>query len=188
MFDLAARHFFSSSVLLRTLIDFTTHVKYFLFRCIRKENPLDDHMVSDDLSRTDRSLPIALLRARETVMGPIREMLAQSGINEQKWRVLRVLDEGGPMEHSAIADAACLTLSSLTRMLRAMEVEGLVSRVEDEVDRRRTIVTIAEPGRSIIAAHAPESRAIADRIEAEFGRDRLIALLDLLEDLRKLPV
>ena len=56
--------------------------------------------MSDDpapakLRRTSRSLPIALLRARETVMAPIREMLAESDINEQKWRVLRVLDEVG---------------------------------------------------------------------------------------------
>ena len=43
------------------------------------------------LRRTGRSLPIALLRARETVMGPIRDMLTTSGVNEQKWRVLRVV-------------------------------------------------------------------------------------------------
>jgi len=36
------------------------------------------------LRRTPLSLRIALLRARETVMGPIREMLSQSNINEQK--------------------------------------------------------------------------------------------------------
>lgn len=119
-------------------------------------------------------------------MGPIREMLSQSGINEQKWRVLRVLDEGGPMEHSAIAEAACLTLSSLTRMLRTMEEEGLVHRVEDKADRRRTIVTISDTGRGVIAAHAASSRAIADRLEADFGRERLETLLDLLDDLRGL--
>ena len=36
-------------------------------------------------------LPIALMRAREQVMAPIRNMLADSGITEQQWRVLRVL-------------------------------------------------------------------------------------------------
>ena len=63
--------------------------------------------------KTGRSLPIALLRARETVMGPIREMLAESQINEQKWRVLRVLDESGPMEQKAIAEASCLLFAFL---------------------------------------------------------------------------
>ena len=55
----------------------------------------DKHAPATPLRRTNRSLPIALLRARETVMGPVREMLAGTPVNEQKWRVLRVLDESG---------------------------------------------------------------------------------------------
>jgi homoprotocatechuate degradation regulator HpaR len=101
---------------------------------------------SQPLRRTRRSLPIALLRARETVMGPIREMLSQSDINEQKWRVLRVLDERGPCELTQVAKDACLLLPSLTRIIRAMEEEGLASRSTDEVDRRKTIATITDAG------------------------------------------
>lgn len=132
---------------------------------------------------TERSLPIALLRARESVMEPIREMLAQSGISEQKWRVLRVLEQYGPVEHTVIAEAACLLLSSLTRLLGSMEREGLVERRAGEEDRRKSIVSITAKGRSLIDAHAQESRAIFERLEAEFGRERLERLLDLLEDL-----
>jgi len=134
--------------------------------------------------KTGRSLPIALWRARETVMGPIREMLAESQINEQKRRVLRVLDESGPMEQKAIAEASCLLLPSLTRMLQSMESEGLVGRQSDPADRRKTIVTISDSGRSLIAAHAAESRAILHRLETAFGSEKLEQLLDLLEDLR----
>lgn len=136
-------------------------------------------------TQTDRSLPIALLRAREKVMGPIREMLAQSGINEQKWRVLRVLDEGGPMEHSAIAEAACLLLPSLTRILKTMEAEGLLIRATDPGDRRKTMVTITDEGRRIIAAHASASQAILTQMETAIGAKKLNELLDLLEDLRR---
>ena len=55
------------------------------------------------LRRTDRSLPIALLRAREAVMEPVRDMLAASGLSEQKWRVLRVVDEAEALEQSRSA-------------------------------------------------------------------------------------
>ena len=72
------------------------------------------------LRRTRRSLPIALLRARETVMGPIREMLATSGVNEQKWRVLRVLQEQGPMDLTPLAEEASLLLPSLHTLRAAM--------------------------------------------------------------------
>ncbi len=145
--------------------------------------------MSDDipkLRRTERSLPIALLRARESVMGPIREMLASSGINEQKWRVLRVVDEQGPMEQTAIAQAACLLLPSLTRILRTMEEEGLLSRAEGTLDRRKSIVTITDAGRAVIQQHSATSGLLLSKLEQRFGAEKLNRLLDLLDDLRRL--
>ncbi|WP_071672690.1 homoprotocatechuate degradation operon regulator HpaR [Nioella nitratireducens] len=144
------------------------------------------HPDSPGFRRTSRSLPIALLRARETVMGPIRDMLSQSGINEQKWRVLRVLDEEGPMEQTALAARACLLLSSLTRILKTMEAEDLLSRRVDSADRRKSIVSVTDRGRDLIHRHSPESAAIMQRLEGRFGADRMEQLLDLLEELHEL--
>ncbi len=121
-------------------------------------------------------------------MSPIRDMLAQSGVNEQKWRVLRVVQEAGPQELSQIADEACLLLSSLTRMVPPMVAEGLITRTTPPGDRRKTIIAITPQGEALIRAHAVESAAIFARIEAEFGADRLDQLLDLLEDLRQLDL
>ena len=64
--------------------------------------------MSTKLPSTSRSLPIALIRAREGVMTPIRDMLAETGMTEQQWRVLRVLDEFGRMDTKTLADRACL--------------------------------------------------------------------------------
>lgn len=135
-----------------------------------------------------RSLPIALLRARETVMGPLRDMLATSGVNEQKWRVLRVLQEKGPQELSQVAAEAVLLLSSLTRMVGPMVEEGLITRMTPPEDRRKAIVAITPVGLALVNAHAGQSAAILGRIEAEFGRERLEQLLDLLEELQKLDL
>ena len=140
------------------------------------------------LRRTRRSLPIALLRARETVMGPIREMLAQSDINEQKWRVLRVLEERGPTELTLVAKDACLLLPSLTRSIRAMEDEGLATRATDDTDRRKSIATITDAGRALILAHMAESNAIFARLDRDFGHDKLEQLLDLLDELQTLDL
>ena len=135
-----------------------------------------------------RSLPIALLRARETVMGPLRDMLASSGVNEQKCRVLRVLQEKGPLELSQVAAEAVLLLSSLTRMVGPMVDEGLITRATPPEDRRKTVVAITPAGLALVNAHAGQSAAILGRIEAEIGHDRLEQLLDLLEDLQKLDL
>lgn len=138
------------------------------------------------LRRTDRSLPIALLRARETVMEPIREMLAKSGISEQKWRVLRVVEEAGPIEQTAIAKQACLLLPSLTRLLHAMESEGWITRDVSATDRRKSLVSITPSGRALIAEHAGASNAVFKRLESTYGREKLDQLLDLLDELQSL--
>lgn len=145
-------------------------------------------MTHPSLRLTRRSLPIALLRARETVMGPIREFLAQSGINEQGWRVLRVLDERGPLELSILAQEACLLLPSLTRIARNMEAEGLITRQTPPEDRRKAVITLAPKGQEILNRHAEESAAYFRRLQAEFGVERLEDLLDLLEHLQSLDL
>lgn len=121
-------------------------------------------------------------------MGPIREMLAESGVNEQKWRVLRVLEERGPMDLTALANEACLLLPSLTRMVRPMEEENLIVRTTPSQDRRKVVVQITAQGRRLIHDHAPVSNAIFEQIEAGFGAGKLNTLLDLLEELQQLEI
>ncbi|WP_311201737.1 homoprotocatechuate degradation operon regulator HpaR [Sulfitobacter sp. S223] len=138
------------------------------------------------MRRTNRSLPIALLRAREAVMGPLREMLADSPVNEQKWRVLRVLDDGGPADQNTIAQQACLLLPSLTRILQVMEEDGLISRRADQSDRRRSIVTIEAAGRKVLECHGERAALLVEQLRAQYGEDKFEKLLDLLEDLQAL--
>lgn len=137
---------------------------------------------------TSRSLPIALLRARETVMAPIRDMLQDIPLTEQKWRILRVLDEHGEVEQSAISKEACLLLPSLTRILRTMEADGQITRRQDSHDKRRTMVKITDNGRQILEENLAASLAISKDIEAQMGREKLAQLLDLLEELQSIRV
>jgi homoprotocatechuate degradation regulator HpaR len=132
---------------------------------------------------TSRSLPIALLRARETVMGPIRKMLAEAGVTEQQWRVLRVLEETGGTDATEVAREACLLMPSLTRMLKGMEKAGLCTRAAHPTDGRRAVITITEAGRNVIAANLPESNRIIAELEETYGKVRIEQLLDLLNDL-----
>ena len=135
---------------------------------------------------TSRSLPIALLRARERVLGPGRTMPAGVGVTEQQWRVLRVLDEKGSADPTEIAPAACLLLPSLTRILQFLENEGLCSRSPHPTDRRRALIAITDRGHALLASNMPESNRIFAELEAEFGVDRIEVLLDLLNDLSSL--
>ncbi len=144
--------------------------------------------MAHEIPLTSRSLPIALLRARERVMGPIRRMLVEAGVTEQQWRVLRVLEEEGPQEPTHIADRACLLLPSLTRILQKLEAKGLVVRKSHPVDKRRQIVEITVKGAGIIRDNIDYTLLLAEEIRNTLGPERHEALLDLLNDLHQLKL
>ena len=132
------------------------------------------------LPPTSRSLPIALIRAREGVMGPIRDMLSQTGITEQQWRVLRVLAEYGPMDTKTLADRSSLLFPSLTRIASTLRTKGLVTQTRDTTDRRRQIIEITCTGQKIIDDRAAQTAQIVADFKTRLGQDKYETLLDLL--------
>lgn len=137
------------------------------------------------LQRTDRSLPIALLRAREAVMAPIREMLADAGVTEQQWRVLRVLQEDGPMDSARAAQMSSLLPPSLSRIVQTLNTKDLVNRSSPESDRRRQMLAISPRGEALLARYREEALSIALKNEQRLGKERLELLLDLLAELQE---
>lgn len=119
-------------------------------------------------------------------MGPIRKMLADAGVTEQQWRVLRVLKEEGPQEPTHIADRACLLLPSLTRILHKLETKGLILRRAHPSDKRRQIVEITAKGDQLIRDNIQVTLRLAEDLRTKLGADRHEALLDLLSDLHDL--
>lgn len=138
-----------------------------------------------DLPPVERSLLICLLRARERVTAPIRDMLSEIGITEQQWRVLRVLHERGPLDATGLADKAALHLASQTRIVQTLIDKGYVTRDIDPTDRRRQMLTITSAGAGIILDNQSVAARIAHNIEVRFGSEKLNQLLDLLDELNQ---
>jgi homoprotocatechuate degradation regulator HpaR len=139
--------------------------------------------MTDSPRSTRLALPMALLRARETVMARFRPLLDQHGINEQQWRVIRVLAEHDSLDASDLAAKANILAPSLTRMIRSMDDRGLIRRGKDQGDGRRVVLSITLQGRALIEAVAPDTARIYAAIDAEFGAERMAALLALLDEL-----
>ena len=102
--------------------------------------------MSDAFSPTSRTLPIALLRAREAVMEHFRPMLQKHGITEQQWRVLRVIREAGETDASELARNACILAPSLSRILKTLEAADLITLRKDPADGRRALMTASLAG------------------------------------------
>ena len=135
------------------------------------------------LARTGQTLPIALLRARETVMERFRPMLHRHDVTEQQWRVLRVLDEAGVMDASDLAKGAAILAPSLSRILKTLETRGLIEMHKDPGDGRRAVIRLSATGATFLAEAAQESAEIYAEIESLLGRDRIESLLDDLDSL-----
>jgi homoprotocatechuate degradation regulator HpaR len=133
--------------------------------------------------QTRRSLPMALLRARENVMEYFRPMLERHGVTEQQWRVLRVVAEAGELDATEVAARASILAPSLTRIIRTLEQRKLVRRHRDTRDGRRVMLAVTANGEALIHKAVPESLAAHHALEQRFGAEKLNMLLDLLDAL-----
>jgi homoprotocatechuate degradation regulator HpaR len=127
-----------------------------------------------------RSLPMALLRAREAVMRQFRPSLRQHGLTEQQWRILRALAAVEEIEVTELARTAFLLGPSLSRILRDLEARRLIERRTAESDLRRAVVSISEKGLKLMEGVAPSSEAIYAAITKRYGARRLTELQDML--------
>ncbi len=149
-------------------------------------DPLEPE-TTPNLRPFSRSLPMALLRAREAVMQQFRPLLAAYDLTEQQWRVLRALRGEKSVTAGELADRTFLLGPSLSRILTALEDRKLVIRTTATDDQRRSLLSLSGRGEHIVAQIAPRSEAVNNQIEDWFGRDRLARLLAELDHLSTMP-
>ena len=135
------------------------------------------------LRRFSRSLPMALLRARESVMERFRPNLKEHKLTEQQWRVLRALFEHGKQALGELSTLCCLLKPSITRIIRSMERRSFINKRLDSRDQRRTIVAITPIGRNLIFKVGPKSELIYRDIAMALGSAELNDLYRKLDTL-----
>ncbi|MEY4760181.1 MAG: homoprotocatechuate degradation operon regulator HpaR [Pseudomonadota bacterium] len=142
-------------------------------------------MVDRTLQVFGTSLPMSLLRARETVVQRFRQALRRHQLNETQWRVLRVLAEFPEVTASALARETAILSPSLSRMLVTMESRGLIQRKSGTEDQRQTLVSMSGAGRKVFLAARPDVEAVYAGMRDAFGEERLDRLHAELEALRR---
>lgn len=136
-----------------------------------------------DLPPYDRSITIALLRAREEVMRRFKAHADAHELTLPQWRVLRALSDGEALDARTLCERCVILPPSLTRILRALAQRGLIEQVADP-DARRHVVALTGAGRAICTTLSSEVAGKYHELEVAFGTDRLETLLQLLADLR----
>ena len=105
--------------------------------------------------------------ALETVAPPSRRDLSPAQV-----RVLRVLDQTGPMSSARLAAALAVSTSTLRRTLDALVAGGLVSRRENPADRRQRLLAITDTGWPALLAVEDGRRTELARWAAEITPGR----------------
>jgi homoprotocatechuate degradation regulator HpaR len=104
---------------------------------------------------THRNLPHQLLKARDALMSHFRPVLNHFGVTEQQWRILRALDERGPLEPRELCELCQILSPSMAGMLARMEEMGLVARRRVAADGRRVMVSLEPKGDRLFDEIAP---------------------------------
>ena len=132
------------------------------------------------LRNINRSLPMQLLHARESVMSLFRPMLRSFGMTDQQWRVIRVLAAKKNIEAFELSKQSMILPPSLTRILRNLEEDGLIKRAIYKQDQRKVLINLTAKGRKKYRQIVPESERIYRSIEKTIGKKELDELLKRL--------
>ena len=135
------------------------------------------------LRKFEKSLPIALLRAREATTRLFKPFIDSHKLTMPQWRVLRALADAEALDAKTLAERCVILPPSLTRIFRSLTLRGLIAPVEC-ADARRHMVRLTQEGRALFEEVVLESEPTYRQLAQAFGPDRLDTLLDLLNELR----
>jgi len=134
----------------------------------------------------DQSLPMLLMRARESVMRRFRPHLRSHGLTDQQWRILRALAEQEQMELLELSHRCMIQPPSLSRTVPALTERGLVQREDHPTDRRRALISLTDAGRDLFEEMSVESARIYRQLALDIGEETLNDTYQMLADLIEL--
>ncbi len=130
-----------------------------------------------------RNLPHLLLRAREALMAHFRPLLAEHGLTEQQWRILREIVEQGPLEPRQLCEACSISSPSIVGVLARMEEMGLVTRERMAHDQRRVRVSLTPKSRRLAQKLVPLIEQRYELLERALGLRSIQEVYDALDAL-----
>ncbi len=101
--------------------------------------------------------------------------------NGAQGRILYVLWQEESISLRDLSDRTGLAATTLTSMIDRMEAAGLVRRVPDQHDRRKTLLTLTEKARNLQQDYTAVSGQMADIFYAGFTEDEILLCESMLE-------
>ncbi len=143
--------------------------------------------------RDVNGLPVATFQCVETrlrqllrgVTGLYDRELRRTGLRNSQFALLSALLEAGPICPTDLAATLELSVSTLSRSLRPLELAGWVEQAVGE-DRRRNVVSVTRAGRRKWEEGYEYWVSAENAVAQALGKRRVAALRGMIED--ALPV
>lgn len=129
------------------------------------------------------SLIIALIQAREVVLGYFKPTFKAHQLTEQQWRIMRVLASNNAINFHSLAKKTCILSPSLTGILTRMERDGLIYRLKSNTDQRKLYLSLTEQGKSLYDTVYIEIEKGYQALQGAVSADKIEQLYELLNDI-----
>jgi DNA-binding MarR family transcriptional regulator len=121
----------------------------------------------------DADLAVSLAEALGRIVRSLRQEAPDSEVGPGGLSVLVQLRARGPQRIGALAEAVAVTAPSMTRIVDALDAEGLVLRQADPADGRASVVAMTEAGLALLrTGEEAKLTALRHRLAALSADDR----------------
>ncbi|WP_420344107.1 MarR family winged helix-turn-helix transcriptional regulator [Paenirhodobacter sp.] len=124
-----------------------------------------------------------IARANRLIEEDLAKRLQPGGIAVEQFRVLKSLEQDGPMAMGHLAERVLVEPATLTKIIDRMVRENLVFRVPDEKDRRKVRVALAGAGVAMCRQLHEVSGDHEKHIAETFSGDQLQQMRRILSEL-----
>jgi DNA-binding MarR family transcriptional regulator len=142
-------------------------------------------MSKSNVALADIGLATSLDRASLRLARQLRSARASTALSNSKLMVLGLLQRNGPTTGACLAGELGIQPQSLTRLLAALEQNGLIARNPDLGDRRQNLIQLTPKGAEALGADMLERRRrLADamgRVLTSAEREVLRLASELIE-------
>lgn len=132
---------------------------------------------------TDRMFVHLLSQTGHAVSAEFVRVLRERGFTVRQWRVLGLLWDEESLTLTELAEGAFCGHSTITRLIERMVELGLIIRRSDEIDRRKTHVSLSPEGRNQIHDLVEQSERMEREVIASLGATRVERVMN---DLRQM--
>jgi DNA-binding MarR family transcriptional regulator len=126
-----------------------------------------------------------VLLALWRVIRRLKSRAAELGGDPAALHVVHMVKEHGPLRLTALAEAATLDASTVSRHVQHLEAAGQLARTPDRADRRATLIELTESGHALLREALAVRGGLLDEVLAGWApadRDALARLLSRLAE------